>query len=214
MRPDLRGRGDSEGDGPGASLDDMVADASRAAQFLKQQAGCDHLAMLGICSGSNVAIGAATVQPTVEELALWSVLPFQPEQRATQRITRGRYYLAEYAHKALRPETWRRLLRGEVNLRGVGHTIAGERRPDGGELNLKDSAGDLMSEFARFKGRAIFIAGAMDPEGMEGRKVFQRFCRAKRLNAQFHLIAGANHSFYNPMHAEEAMRVTMEWFGP
>jgi hypothetical protein len=211
LRADHRGRGDSDGDGEAVCLDDMIADAQAAIEFLKAQARPESMALAGICSGANVAIGAATLQPEIGELALWSVLPFQPEQKAAHRLRRARSHAREYFRKALRAETWRRLFRGEIRLRGVGRVMIGERKPSAGEKNLKDSARDIMAAFGRYRGRALFVAGSLDPEGMEGRKLFMEFCRKKSIRADFHLVENAIHSYYAPAHEREVLDTTLNW---
>lgn len=212
LRFDLRGRGDSHGRADQTDLDAMIEDTLNAAAFLKTHPQIKRVALLGICSGANVAIGAATLNPAITELALWSALPFQPEQQPAQRRRRIRHYLAAYFRKAMNAHTWRRLLRGDINLRMIGKTIAGDRTPRSGERNLKDSARDIMAAFSQFRGRALFITGSKDPEGLAGRNRFISFCKAHNLNATFHLIAGANHSYYGSAHEQETLEQTISWF--
>lgn len=211
LRFDLRGRGDSEGEADQTDLDGMIEDTVGAVDFLKQQPGVDRVGLLGICSGSNVAIGAATLRPEIRELALWSVLPFQPEQKARQRRRRMWYYLRHYVRKAMQIQTWRKLLRGDVNVRMVGKAVTGERKPVEGARNLKDSARDIMAPFGKFSGKALFITGTRDPEGLEGRELFTAFCRNKGIDATFHLIDGANHSYYARAHEEDVIERTLAW---
>jgi len=212
LRFDLRGRGDSAGEGRKTCLDDMIEDTLHAVDFLSGATEAQRITLLGICSGANVAIGAATLRTdSLRELALWSTLPFQPQQRSRQRVRRARFYLGKYLRKALNPATWRKMLRGDVDYRMVGRAIAGDRRPGSGEVNLKDSARDIMSEFGRFNGRALFVTGTEDPEGQEGRRLFARFCESRRLEAVFHPIAGATHSFYAPAHEREVIETTLAW---
>jgi len=212
LRFDLRGRGESDGRADETDLDAMTEDTLNATAFLKDHSPAESVALLGICSGSNVAIAAATLNPDIAELALWSVLPFQPEQKPRQKRRRMSHYLVQYLRKALSIQTWQRLIRGEVNLRMVGKVIAGDKRPPPGERNLKDSARDIMAAFKDFRGRALFITGSHDPEGMEGRKLFLSFCKAHRISAIFHLVHGANHSYYHRAHETEVLEKTIEWF--
>jgi len=211
LRFDVRGRGDSEGDGVNACLDDMIDDLRAAVRFVRAQGSVAHVTLLGLCSGSNVSIGAATLEPEVDELVLWSILPFQPEARSSQRWRRIRFYLGEYVRKATRAETWKRLFKGEINLKGAGRVMVGESKPREGGRNLKDSARDLMAAFGRYKGRALFIAGTKDPEGMGGYELFSAFCRRKKIDAEFFLIDGATHSYYSSAHEKEVVRLTLEW---
>ena len=212
LRFDLRGRGDSEGDGPKTSLDDMIEDTLGAVRCLRDEAKPDSIVMLGICSGANVAIGAATLDPdALRELALWSALPFQPEQRARQRLRRARAQLGRYARKVLRPGTWARLLKGDVDLGGVGRSIAGDGAPRAAGPNLKDSARNLMAGLRVYRGRMLFVTGTKDAEGMEGHALFTRACRVNGLDAAFHLVDGATHSFYAPAHTDAVISQTIGW---
>jgi len=212
LRFDLRGRGDSDGDGRETSLDDMIADALTAVDFLKERTPVEGVTLIGICSGSNVAIGAATLRPAeLRELVLWSVLPFQPEQKGGQRRRRAVFYLWQYFRKALRLETWRRLVRGDVDVKTVGKVIGGSRKAESDGRNLKDSARDIMPAFRSWKGRALFVTGGKDPEGLAGRELFQEFCGQRDIEATFHLVEGATHSYYAREDEREVLDKTLTW---
>jgi len=212
LRFDLRGRGDSDGDGRQTSLDHMIADALTAVDFLKESAGVERIALVGICSGSNVAIGAATLRPAeLSELVLWSVLPFQPDQKGSQRRRRAVFYLWQYFRKALRAETWKRLVRGDVDVKMVGKVIGGKRKAESGGRNLKDSRRDIMAAYRTWKGRALFVTGGKDPEGLAGRELFQKFFDGRDIQATFHLVEGATHSYYDRAHEREVLDTSLEW---
>lgn len=211
LRLDLRGRGDSDGNGQTVCLDEMIEDTVAATDFLKAETQAKSLALLGICSGANVAIGAATLRPDIEALVLWSTLPFQPEQQTSQRVRRARHYVADYMRKACSPATWLKLIRGDVNTRMVGKTVKGEKKPASGERNLKDSRRDIMAAFASYRGRALFVTGTNDPEGMAGYRLFQKVCKAQGLDASFQLVTGATHSFYAPSHEKQVIEATISW---
>jgi dienelactone hydrolase len=211
LRFDLRGRGDSEGDAAKSDLDGMIEDTLYAAAYLERETGAERVALLGICSGANVALGAASVRPDIHALALWSALPFQPDRRAAQRRRRWWHYLKQYAQKALNWRTWARLARGEVNVKMAGRVVAGEASKPPGEDNPKDSARDIMKDLSSYPGRMLFVTGTLDPDGMAGREVFRSFCRAHACDARFELIEGANHSYYDAAHAERVMGLTLRW---
>jgi len=211
LRFDLRGRGESDGEGPETDLDGMIEDTLNAAAFLRREVGVERIALLGICSGANVAIGAAGLNPDISELVLWSALPFQGQRILRRRLVRMRHYAGVYLRKALNRNTWARLLRGEVRLGRVGRAIVGEAAPVRNGRNLKESRRDLLAAFAGFRGRALFVTGTCDPEGMEGRRVFMPFCRRHGIRAAFELIEGANHSYYDPAHSEAVIERTVAW---
>ena len=60
LRFDFRGRGDSDGDAAATDLDAMIADLLAAAQFVRAEAGIERVFPLGLCSGGNVVLGAAS----------------------------------------------------------------------------------------------------------------------------------------------------------
>ena len=59
MRFDFRGRGDSGGEPAVTTLSTMVSDTVAAAHVLAEQYHASRVALIGDCSGSEVAIGAA-----------------------------------------------------------------------------------------------------------------------------------------------------------
>ncbi len=127
LRFDFAGRGDSSGDFWSVGLDEMIADARAAGDWLLQATGAGKLAAAGLCSGANVALGAACGDERFAAVAALSALPFQKQRGARQAAARTGGALRELAGKAFSLETWRRVLRGEV---AVGRIL---RRLLGGE---------------------------------------------------------------------------------
>ena len=194
---DLRGRGDSEGEYGDTDLDMMIADTVAAARVLKERAGCGAVALLGICSGANVALGAATLDNSLAPVVAWSALPFQRQVTARQRGARRRGALATYAHKLFRWETWRKLITGRVNFKLVRKAVQGSDAVSREGRNLKDSRRDVLAELSDYPGRVLFVHGSKDAEGMAGREHFQAFFADRPRRAAFHLVEGANHSYYS-----------------
>ena len=193
---DLRGRGDSEGEYERTDLDMMIADTQRAMAFLRAEAGCETVSLLGICSGANVALGAATLESDVPAVVAWSALPFQ-KQAEGQASVRRKANLAAYARKLLRPATWAKLLTGRVRFDLVGKALKADGAATADGRNLKDSSRDILADLATYRGRILFVHGDRDAEGMAGRKHFMDFCGENGVDAEFHLVEGANHSFYS-----------------
>ena len=198
LRFDHRGRGDSEGDDAAADLDGMISDALAAADFLRERAGVRDLAMIGICSGGNVAIGAAALRDDVSRIVAWSTLPFQPHRSRALDVKKTSHFAAESVKKIFRPETWRKLATGAVNFRMIGRALFGHYvRTDPEGRNPKDSARDIMADFAKFRGRVRFIYGGADPEAAAARAHYEAFCREHGLAADYLFIEGANHNYYS-----------------
>lgn len=210
---DLRGRGDSGGEYASTDLDMMIADANRAAEFLREEAGCAQVCLLGICSGANVCLGAATLDKAVKAVAAWSALPFQKQAGAKQAAARRKGNLAAYARKLLRPSTWLKIVRGRVHYGMVGKALKGSDAAESGGRNLKDSERDILAELADYPGKLFFVHGDKDAEGMAGREHFQEFCKENNLQAGFYLVEGANHSFYSLKWEDDIVERTIRFFG-
>ena len=125
LRFDYRGRGESEGEGLQATLTTMADDLVAAAAFLKRSEHLDRPAFCGLCSGGNVVIGTLKRLPTASRLLLLSVYPFSDGDAFGRDVHRTLHYLHLYWKKLLRPDTWSRLVRGDVSLRNVAKVIFG-----------------------------------------------------------------------------------------
>lgn len=214
LRFDLRGRGDSEGDPFDVGLDDMIDDALAAIDFLKNETGCERVGLLGMCSGSNVAIGTATLNPEIRDLILWSILTFQTHKKAGDSARRGGRFAVEYARKIFRADTWRKLFRGAINFKMISKVIfGGEPKAQQGERNLKDSKRDIVSEFEKWRGSCLFIHGDKDPEAPGARDVFMELCASQdNIRAEFDLVEGANHNFHSAEWKSRVIKRSIEWF--
>ncbi|MGD0093544.1 MAG: alpha/beta hydrolase [Planctomycetota bacterium] len=230
VRMDLPGRGDSAGDFAGVDLDGMIAAADTVAQS-SQNSG--PLFLLGLCSGGNVALGASTiVNPAPSPYPLpqgerekrrqgaalqngviaLSALPFQPAR--SKRFERHRRWknIKNYASKALSPDTWARLLRGEINLERVKKNVTTTEKPAAGDRNLKDSARGIEKELLGWRGAALFVWGGGDEEAPPARAHFEKLHAAGMGSPEqtaFHTIPGANHNFYARAWREELRRVIL-----
>jgi alpha-beta hydrolase superfamily lysophospholipase len=212
LRFDHRGRGDSEGEDADADLDGMISDATAAADFLRRRAGVAAVAMVGICSGGNVAIGAATLRKDVSRVVAWSTLPFQTHRSRVLDVQRTGHFAMEYVRKAFRPQTWRKLVKGTVNFRMVRRALFGHyTRTDAEGRNPKDSARDIMADFARYRGRVRFIYGGADPEAPAAKEHYEAFCRANGIPADWVFVEGANHNYYSLEWKRKVIEKTVEW---
>ena len=211
LRFDLRGRGDSTGDVAATDLDGMIEDARAARRFLLDQDGVERTCWLGICSGGNVALGAASLDKDVDGLILWSTPLFAPYKKASQEVARRGMFVVEYAKKLFRPETYVKLVRGRLRLDLIARILLGRRRPSGGERDPKDSLRDIMGELRGYRGRTVFIYGSKDDEAVGAPEFYEQFCREEQIPAVFHTIEGANHSYYSVAWADEVTQHTLGW---
>lgn len=127
LRLDIAGIGDSP-PAPGTPWANLYSKAS--AQDVRQAIdalvlqGCREFVLMGICSGSYVAFQAALLEPRVDGVVLMNsrLLEWTPGkpgdgwQNSMQQYVKSTDW---YRRAAFRPEVWRRLLRGEINVRPI-----------------------------------------------------------------------------------------------
>ncbi len=194
LRFDLSGRGLSAGDPAAVDLDAMIDDACSAAAFLRTKTAVTSTAFCGLCSGGNVALGAATLE-TAARLVLLSTLPFT--RRSSGMAARKTWmHLLTYARKALALSTWRRLLRGEIDTGGVARTLGRSGAESDAERRLKDSARDIPAACARIAAPCLFVYGGADPEAVAAWEYYAALCARANLPASRRIVPEANHNFY------------------
>ncbi|HRU06930.1 MAG TPA: hypothetical protein P5137_14285, partial [Candidatus Brocadiia bacterium] len=69
-----------------------------------------------------------------------------------------------------------------------------------------------LEELAACPARILFIHGSKDPEGMAGREHFMDFYQRRRLAADWHLVEGANHSYYSLAWENEIVERSLRFF--
>ena len=205
LRFDLSGRGESEGGHTDTGLDDMIEDTNNAVKFMRGKFPGAPLALWGICSGGNVAIGSGTMLPGITSIVAWSTLTFQTHRSFGTDARRTGSMFNEYLHKLVRVNTWKKFFSGAVNFKMVLHVLFGHfagkgkaKKQEGtAERNLKDSGRDIMKEFSEYAGSVLFLYGGADAEGSSSRAIYERFCAEHEIKADFDRIAGSNHNFYS-----------------
>ena len=131
FRFDLAGIGDSRPQ-PGLSIGgiyskDSIASVQAAIDSLVAQ-GCKKFYLMGICSGSYVAFQTALVDPRVTGQILMNsrLLEWHDgNEGCTWQSSMQMYYKSSdfYRRALLRPELYRRLLRGEVDVNGIARRL-------------------------------------------------------------------------------------------
>lgn len=215
LRIDFHGRGDATGRFIECDLDRMIAEASVGLDRLREEAPGVSIVVGGICSGANVALGLASLRPGDVAVALaFSVLPYQPSRGASFEHRRRWKNIKQYAAKAVKPGTWLKLIRGDVNLERVKKNVTASEKTGGGERNLKDSSRDIEKELLSWKGRSLFVWGGGDEEGAPSRTHFEKLHADGCANeAQFETIPGANHNFYGRSWRERLTSLTLAFLG-
>lgn len=210
LRFDFRGRGDSEGDPQATSLSTMISDTGRAAEVFAEKYGPLPLALVGDCSGSEVAIGAAPLIERVERQVLWSAPPVAAERQQMHRAKRLAM-LGQYLRKALQLRTWRRLLRREIRLDMVGRAVRSGGLGPGEQGQESDRQLDWGHRFLDFPGRLLFIYGGNDPTVSASLEHYRELTDRAGRPWETHIVAGANHAFYSLAWEQEVIETTLEW---
>lgn len=212
LRLDFRGRGDSTGDPTATTLDGMIEDILTAAQWLRSEHAVERINLVGLCSGGNVALGAASLLPDVDHVVCWSLLPFMEHKtQAARQGTPRKALLRQMLRKALRPETWAKLLRGEANVRGAVQVIAKDKEGDDGEKRRKTSARNILADLEGFSGRLHLLYGSRDPEAAGSQAFFTAWCRDHHIPVDTSVISGAPHNFYTAKWTEAVVEQTVQW---
>jgi dienelactone hydrolase len=212
LRFDFRGRGDSTGEQSSATLDTMIEDATSAIDFARLRAPQNDITLWGICSGGNVAIGAATLADDVRHLILLSTLPFMPQKKAAEKIARTRVHASTYVKKLFRAATWKKLFSGAVNFANVKKALFGHYgKPVEGERDPKDSERDIMKGFARYAGEAHFVYGGADREAAGARGHYERFTAEQGIPATFETVEGSNHDYYSLDWERHVIELSLQW---
>jgi pimeloyl-ACP methyl ester carboxylesterase len=124
--------------------------------------------------------------------------------------------LGEYARKLLRPSTYKKLLRGSVDVRGVSKVLShqgGESKNIENDLPGQLPRGWRQSILERNEKLAIpvlMIFGSADPTAAEALDWYKNQF-PKNCEMETKWIEGANHSYYGLAWEREVMEESGEW---
>jgi len=208
LRIDFRGRGSSGGETGQATIRTMTRDALAAVDWLHANVSPDQTALLGICSGGKVAVGAAVRDPRVTRLILWSGEALAPLRSAATGARKSLYALRQYAAKALQGATWKKLLTGRTDFGLVRKALVEHESPDSREAEREAAVLDAFEDYA---GELLLVYGTHDPDTRSASEGYETFCARHGIPCECHRIENANHSFYS-LDAEAAViRITANW---
>ncbi len=210
LRFDFRGRGDSEGATQDTTLTTMIADAVAATRFLLAETGLERVALIGDCSGSEVALGAGPLHQAIAAMVLWSAPIVAGDRRLSDSAKRRRIWMT-YAHKLFRRETWRKLLSGGLQPAQIKRALMSGGKGAGEEGAAVDADIDWYQRFMDFTGERLFIYGSNDPTTAASLEHYGILCQ--RAGKPFHqvLVAGANHAFYSLAWENEVIEQSLSW---
>ncbi len=210
VRFDFRGRGESEGDLAGTALLDMIDDAKVAAKETRKLQGVSRIVLLGLCSGGEVAVGAAASNPDVDGLVLLStpLLGRQASAGRSEEVRKTANSAKSYWQKLFLPATWKKIFEFRVNYGVIFKILFGHLGKKQAGKKMKEA--ELLEEFNEFKGPCIFIYGDKDPDAAASESSYRKTC-AKNLKASFKTIKDANHNFYSAESSQELIGCVSEW---
>jgi dienelactone hydrolase len=128
LRMDIRGLGDSapvrRADEAVLYRDETRDDVRAAVGLLAQRFPAMPILCGGLCAGGYQAFHTALEDPRIDGVFLLNPLRFEPRQEGGAAKPAGDATLAHYARSLRSPRRWLRALRGEVDLLGVGRSVA------------------------------------------------------------------------------------------
>lgn len=210
LRFDFGGRGDSEGDTQKTTLTTMIADTVKAIDFVLCQTGIERVALIGDCSGSEVAIGAGPLHPAIAAQVLWSA-PIVAGDRASTDRAKKKTMLAQYGRKLFRRETWAKLVGGKLQPGQIAKVIGGGGKGAGEQGAASDKDIDWLDRFVSFRGERLFIYGGNDPTTAASVAHYDALCREARREFNKVIIPGANHAFYSLAWENQVIDASLEW---
>jgi hypothetical protein len=210
LRFDFRGRGDSEGETQATTLTTMIEDAVQATEYVLQETGLQRVALIGDCSGSEVALGAGPLHSAIQAQVLWSA-PIVAGDRSAADRAKQRDVLRQYAGKLWRRETWAKLFSARLQLGQIARVLSRGGRGAGEEGAEVDEAIDWLQRFLDFKGERLFIYGENDPTTPACLQHYESLCREAGRDWHHHVVAGANHAFYSLAWEQEVISQTLNW---
>ncbi|MFH1377419.1 MAG: alpha/beta hydrolase [Planctomycetota bacterium] len=223
IRFDLLGRGESDDPLSGApTLDGMINDTLDVISHIDKAFDADPqndgktqerppLHLIGLCSGGNVALGAASfLKPRVKTVVGLSVLPFQEHTDDRLSGARAKRHRQAVWKKLFQATTWKKLITGGIDykrvLRGFSGketgtqakpSAAADKASESAERNPKRSARDIISELSDWRGRLNLIYSEYDKEGAVAAVVFQSVLRGLPLSLNVSTIPDTDHNFYS-----------------
>jgi len=210
LRFDFRGRGDSEGDAGRTTLSTMIQDALAAVDMLCGDTGLQRVALIGDCSGSEVAIGAGTLDARIDSLLLWSA-PIVGGARNQAEAAKRRSIYRTYLSKLFRRETWAKLLGGRLQTKMIVRALSKGGKGAGEEGAEEDRDIDWIGRYVAFAGEVMHIYGGNDPTTASALEHYSELSAKAGREFNVHIVEGANHAFYSLAWEDEVMSAGLDW---
>lgn len=217
LRFDYRGMGDSEG--PWLTFEHVDADLAAAVRLVKDQTGARRVVLWGLCDGASAALMYAHSDPAVE--ALVCVNPWVRSEAGLAKARLKHYYV----RRLLRPEFWRKLLTGKVNVRNSiedvsRFTSAAMQATTGADGPALSANGCTFLErmqngWRRFSGQTLILLSERDLTAQEFRewatsgKERKALLNGERTTVAVHTLS--DHTFSSAEWRKWVQDVTKQW---
>jgi pimeloyl-ACP methyl ester carboxylesterase len=228
LRLDLAGLGDSA-TRPGERNNEVyprgaLADVSAAIEFLRREYGAEHITLMGLCAGAYHALRSAISGAHINTVLLVNPLTFYWKQGSKLSDMQDAEVVRNpgiYAERVLSGKSWRKLLRGRVNLwrvmmvffRRALLTVSSSVRDLSRRLNIRlpqDLGWELQSLATR--GVRIIFMFARDDVGQDLLRLQAgSTIKSNSERCRVHIIDGADHVFsQKPARSELLQLLTSE----
>jgi len=199
LRFDLRGRGESQGDGLNSNLISMAEDLKTSVQQLQQQTNTNKTILVGLCSGGNVAIGTLPQLTNIAGLFLLSVYPFSDGDKFSRDLNKTLHFAKQYWQKAKQPHTWKRVFSGDIHLKQIAnvlfsHILHNNKKKET-KNNKKQQPVQKFLNNLQANIPTTMIYGTADPETNAAYNYYKKYAIQNNLPINFITIQGANHNF-------------------
>ena len=209
LRPDFTGRGLSDGEASDASISGMAENAQTALDALRERLppGAP-VVVIAICSGCKVAVTLAANNQTLSRLLLWSPESMGSLRSAATGSRKTWGALATYTRKLLRPETWKKLLSGNVQAGLVAKALVKHETRSAEEAIQEDVS---LGKFRTFRNPVLLVFGGSDPDAAGSGRAYSRYCRAFGIPYDTHTVPHAGHSYYSEAWTDELFDVSLRF---
>lgn len=209
LRFDIGGLGDST-PAPGEPenrlyADASVGDAKAAVDFFKTATHADRFVLVGLCSGAYLAYYATLSDKRVCEQILINLQTFHWREGDSLEYVMKKSYKSTrfYRHNAFSKNAWTRLLRGEINFRGIAATVVQRvagRAADAAKSLVSGEGAEIARAFKSLsaRGTSSFLIFSNEDGGIdEMERHLGPSGRKLRKHDSFRLgfIADADHTF-------------------
>jgi uncharacterized protein len=215
LRFDYRGMGDS--DGPLRTFESVQDDIRWAIDMLLAQAPqLSGVVLWGLCDAAS-----AVLMYCLHDQRLRGLIIANPWVR-TEQGQAAVHLWHYYPRRVLQLSFWRKMLGGGVRIGNTAREFAGvtKRALSGPEAAAAKTTGfiDAMAQgFTRFRGRILLFISERDLTASE----FTSLCSSSRRwraarnreDVELRRLAGADHTFSNRRHLDEANAACIEWLG-